>query len=117
MKIVRIKLSEEAEATYLMLQREARTSKLSRSIFNGIEHKKEVLKTNPFYGENVSKKLFPHYLVVKYGITNLVHNRLPQFWRMTHSVMSNEDKTEIIILILEIADHPTYDKRFGYEKK
>ena len=59
MKIVRVKLTIEAESTYLKIQREAKTSKLSQSLLNGINHKKELLKKTRLGGRVILLQMPP----------------------------------------------------------
>jgi hypothetical protein len=72
---------------------------------------------NPHYGDPIPKKLIPAEYVLKYGITNLFHVELSNFWRMLYTLTNDETEIEIIAFVLDIIDHKTYDKKFGYKKK
>jgi len=85
-------------------------------IFDAINNKKELIKTNPHYGEPVAKKLIPKEYLQKYEITNLFHVELPGFWRMDYTLTNNEMKIEIIAFVLSITDHDKYNKIYGYKK-
>lgn len=65
MKAVRVVLSPEAEEIYNYLNREAKDSKIERSILTAIQKKTELIKANPHYGEPVAKKLIPQEYVEK----------------------------------------------------
>ncbi len=117
MKPVMVVLSPEAEEAYNYLKGAASTSKIERSILNSINKKKELIKLNPHYGEPISKTLIPREYVVKYGITNLFRVELSSFWRMLYTLTNDEKQVEIIAFVLDIIDHPAYDKKFGYRKK
>ena len=114
MKIIRIKLSPEAEEVYAYLNHEAPTSKTERMILKAVDQKKELIKANPHYGEPVAKKLFPVEYIRKYGITNLFRVELPAYWRMLYTLTDGESEVEIIAFVLDVIDHKEYDKKFGY---
>jgi len=115
MKIIKIKLSPEAEEVYNYLNKEASSSKIEKSIFNAIGKKKELIKANPHYGEPIAKNLMPKEYMEKYGITNLFRVELPNFWRMLYTLTNNDSEIEIIAFVLDIIDHKKYNKKFGYK--
>ncbi len=80
-------------------------------LLNSIKQKIGLIKENPFYGDNLPKNLIPPQLQA----TNLWRVELSRFWRMLYTIKG--DNIEIICFILQIIDHPTYDKLFGYRKK
>jgi hypothetical protein len=51
----------------------------------------------------------------KYAVQNLWRVELTDYWRMLYTIKG--DHVEIVCFVLEIIDHQTYDKRFGYSKK
>ena len=116
-KTVRVILSPEAEQVYKYLNAEAPSSKKERSILNAINHKVDLIKMNPHYGAPISKSLIPEQYKEKYGITNLFRVELPDFWRMLYTLTDGESEIEIIAFVLDIMDHPAYDKKFGYESR
>ena len=115
MKEVIVVLSPEAEKVYRYLNKESQNSKIEKSILNGIKQKIELIKENPHYGNPISKKLFPKEYVEKYKITNLFRVELPNFWRMLYTLTDSETKIKIISFVLDIINHSTYDKKFGYK--
>lgn len=70
------------------------------------------LKENPFAGIKIPKKLWPKEYVRKYKITNLWKYNLPDGWRITYTLKTNE--IEIISILLEWFTHKEYEKRFKY---
>ena len=116
MKEVRIIFSPEAEEVYKKLNAEAETNKQSRMILKAINHKKELIRANIHYGDPIAKNLIPEEYKQKYSATNLFRVELPAFWRMLYTLTNNEE-IEIIAFILDIIDHPDYDKKFGYRGK
>ncbi len=117
MKKVRVILSPEAEEVYRHLNKEAPTSKSERMILTAINKKVELIKTNLHYGDPIAKSLIPKEYIEKYEITNLFRVELPNYWRMLYSLTDDETKIEIIAFILDILNHTTYNKKFGYKKK
>jgi len=117
MKTVRIILSEDAEEVYRFLNKQAPHSKIEKSILNAVKKKVELIKSNPHYGEPISKKQIPKVYIDKYEITNLFWVKLPNFWRMLYTLTSGESVVEIIAFVIDIYDHKEYNKVFGYTKK
>ena len=117
MKKVRVILSPEAEEVYTHLNEEAPKSKTDQSILKAINKKVELIKANPHYGNPIAKKLIPQEYKDKYGVTNLFRVELPNFWRMLYTLTDGELNIEIIAFVLDVIDHPTYDKKFGYKSK
>ena len=115
MKEVRVILSPKAEEVYRNLNQEAESSKQSRMILKAINQKKDLIKVNIHYGDPIAKNLIPDEYKKRYGTTNLFRVELPAFWRMLYTLTNNEE-VEIIAFVLDIIDHPTYDKKFKYRK-
>jgi hypothetical protein len=80
-------------------------------LLNSIKYKFEILKTNPFYGDSIPKKLIPK----KINEPNLWRIELASFWRMIYTIQGDEVK--VACFILEILDHKKYNKLFGYKRK
>jgi len=114
MKIVRVKLSPEAEEVYRHLNEEAPSSKTERMILKAVNQKVELIKTNPHYGSPIGKDKIPKEYIQKYTIKNLFHVELPAFWRMLYTLTDGESEIEIIVFVLDVIDHEEYDKKFGY---
>ncbi|MBS3091255.1 hypothetical protein J4217_02290 [Candidatus Pacearchaeota archaeon] len=117
-KAVRIILLDEARDAFEKLnfivgkqveQKRENTSEMQ--LLNSINQKISLIKSNPFYGDNLKKELIPN----KYKVQNLWRVELSQFWRMLYTIKG--DQIEVICFILDIVDHPSYDKIFGYKKK
>jgi len=84
-------------------------------LLRSIKQKIEFIKLNPFYGDNIQKNLIPKEYIEKYNVSNLFRTELSGFWRMIYTIKG--DQTEIINFILDVLDHPSYDKKFGYKKR
>ena len=115
MKEVRVVLSSEAEEVYKKLNAEAENNKQSRMILKAVNNKIELIKSNIHYGNPIAKNLIPEEYKHKYSTTNLFRVELPAFWRMLYTLTNNEE-VEIIAFVLDIIDHPEYDKKFGYKR-
>ena len=117
MKIIRVKLSPEAEEVYQHLNEEAPTSKTERMILKALNQKIELIKLNPHYGDPVAKNLIPEEYKKKYSVTNLFRVELPAFWRMLYSLTDGESEIEVIAFVLDLVEHKEYDQKFGYRGK
>jgi len=115
MKIVKIILSPEAEEVYSYLNREAVMAKQERMILKAVNRKIELIKANPHYGNPIAKNLIPKEYILKYGANNLFRVELPNFWRMLYMLTEGGTKIEIVSFIIDIIDHKTYNKKFGYK--
>lgn len=114
MKYVRVILSLEAKQVYDYLNKMAPISKKERMILKAVNYKIELIKNNFQYGEPIAKHLIPKEYTEKYGITSLHRVELPDFWRMLYTTAQGNSQIEIVAFVLDIIDHPTYDKKFGY---
>ena len=115
MKEIRVIFSSEAEKVYKYLNNKASFSKNERTILNAINKKIELIKINYHYGNPISKNLIPEKYKEGYGVNNLFRVELPNFWRMLYTLTNNETKIEIIAFVLDIVDHKSYNKKFGYK--
>lgn len=115
MKIIKFKLSPEAEEVYKYLNEEAPTSKTERMILKAVNQKVELIKSNPHFGNPISKDKIPNEYQQKYGIKNLFRVELPGAWRMLYTLTDGESEIEIIAFVLDIINHKHYDKKFGYK--
>jgi hypothetical protein len=116
MKSYEVTLSPEAEVTYNLLKKSAETSKIERSIFNSINKKAEIIRSDPQYGDQIAKNRIPNEYIVRYGITNLFRIELSSFWRMIYTLAFDDTNFQTTIVILDILDHKEYDKKFGYRR-
>jgi hypothetical protein len=123
-KIIRIKLSPEAEEVYKYLNNEvAEVEKSGKKrtpdvqIFEAFQQKKDLIKVNKHYGLPIAKSKVPKKFKDQYGITNLFWVELPHFWRFLYSLTEGDSEIEIIAFVLDIVDHKKYNKLFGYKNK
>lgn len=91
--------------------KESKENTSEMQLLNSINQKIELVKANPFYGDNIEKKKIPQI----YNVQNLWRVGLSQFWRMLYTIKG--DQIEILCFVLDIMDHKRYDKIFGYKKK
>ena len=109
-KEVRIFLKGQAKESFLELKK--RNDKEARILVKSIERMFEILKQNPQYGDPIKKELIPDSLK-KQGIQNLYRAEISNFWRMLYTIEGN--KVEIFLFVLNIVNHPTYNRIFGYK--
>jgi len=121
MKDVRIIFEGEAKDEYLKLNqivdieiKKGIIKSTNQTLFNSINQKIEVLKSNPEAGRAVKKSLIPNKYQIN-GITNLWIINLSNFWRLVYNIQTNE--IQIICFVLEYGDHNKYNKLFGFKKK
>jgi Txe/YoeB family toxin of Txe-Axe toxin-antitoxin module len=117
-KSVRVILLDGAEKAYEELnnitknqKNEGKQNTDEIQLLKSIDAKIELIKKNPFYGDNIEKKKIP----IDYKVHNLWRVKLTKFWRMLYTIKG--DQIEIICFVLDILNHKEYDKKFKYEKK
>ena len=117
-KPVRVILLDEAEAEYKKLNevvgqqiKEDKQNTEEMQLLRSIKQKRDLIKANPFYGNNIPKKQIPK----SYNAQNLWRVELVGYWRMLYTIKG--DQVEIICFVLDILDHRRYNKVFGYRKK
>jgi len=85
-----------------------KNSYLYRIIKNGLD----VLRENMVAGEKVEKRKWPKMYLKKYGIRNLFKLDLDRNYRLTYTIIAEGPRK--IVCVLEVMDHKTYNRRFGY---
>ncbi len=114
---VRIVLIGNAEQEFKKLKeleqniKDTKEFHLELQLLKSIRQKIEFIRSNPFYGDNISKNKVPK----EYHVQNLWRIELVQYWRMIYTIKGNEQ--EIICFITDILDHNIYNEKFGYHKK
>ena len=84
-------------------------SYLYKIIKNGLD----VLRENIEAGEKVEKRKWPRIYVGRYGIRNLFRLDLDRNYRLTYTIIA--DGLKKVVCVLEVMDHKTYNRRFGYD--
>lgn len=69
-----------------------------------------ILLSDILHGEVVKRDPIPRHFRLEYGAENLYVEDLPSFWRLLYTIVHVGEKRHIVVL--EIVDHPTYDKWF-----
>ncbi len=85
-----------------------------QQLLKSIENKISYLKMNPQAGVAIPKAQIPRKYIELYKITNLWKMNLTGGWRLIYTLKNEE--VEILAVILDFYDHPTYDKVFDYRK-
>ena len=70
------------------------------------------IKTNPFCGIQMPKKLIPQEYANKFGVKNLWKYNLSNAWRLIYSIEGGE--IVVMTIVLEWMDHKEYERRFRY---
>ena len=119
-KEVVVKLSEEANKVYEELNKIVGEEKLKgvessfhQTLLRSINRVKEILKQNPFAGDQIPKLRIPNKYLDKYEADNVWRIELADRWRLVYTITGNQ--IEIITFVMDIFDHRDYDKVFGYK--
>ena len=119
-KEVKVVLSQEADEVYEELNRAVGEEKKNginssfhQTLLRSINRIKELLKLNPFAGDQIPKSLIPEKYVKKYFVENVWRIELADRWRLIYTITG--DRLEIINFVLAIVNHRDYDKIFGYK--
>lgn len=112
-------LSEEADEVYMELNRivgeekkKGIESSFHQTLLRSISRVKNLLKENPFAGDQVKKKQIPNKYVINYDVENVWRIDLANRWRLIYTIRGSE--VEIISFVMDILNHKDYDKIFGY---
>lgn len=119
-KEVSVKLSEEADNVYQELNKIVGEEKLRgidssfhQTLLRSINRVRDLLKQNPFAGDQIPKRQMPPKYIQKFDIDNVWRIELADRWRLVYTITGNQ--IEIITFILDIFNHKDYDKVFGYK--
>jgi len=119
-KDVNIILSDEADEVYEELNeivgdeiKRGIDSSLHQSLLRSIKRVRDLLKKNPFAGDQVHKRKIPKRYIQKYDVENVFRIELANRWRMIYTIRG--DEIEIVNFVLDIVNHRDYDKIFGYK--
>lgn len=119
-KEVRVILSEEANLVYEELNKfvgdEIKNnvkSSFHQTLLRSINRVRDLLKQNPFAGDQIPKDRIPEKYAKIYGVENVWRIELADRWRMVYSIRG--DQVEIIAFVMDIFNHRDYDKVFGYK--
>ena len=119
-KEVVVKLSEEANQTFVKLSKISSQEKqrgidssFHQTLLRSIFRVRDLLKENPFAGDQIEKRRIPKEYISKYDADNIWRIELSNRLRLIYTINSNQ--IEIITFVLDIFDHKDYDKVFGYK--
>lgn len=119
-KEVIVRLSEEANEVFEELnkivgeeKKKGVESSFHQTLLRSILRVKDLLKANPFAGDQVPKRQIPNKYSNKYNSENAWRIELANRWRLVYTITGNQ--VEIITFIMDIYDHKDYDKVFGYK--
>jgi len=119
-KEIKVVLSEEADEVFQELNRIVGEEKMKgvessfhQTLLRSIERVIDLLKKNPFAGDQVPRRQHPKKYEDKYDAENVWRIELANRWRLVYTITGNQ--IEIITFIMDIFDHKDYDKVFGYK--
>ena len=112
-KEVSVRLSEEADSVYQELNKIVGEEKLKgidssfhQTLLRSINRVRDLLKQNPFAGDQVKKKQIPPKYIQKFDVENVWRIELADRWRLVYT----------ITFVMDIFDHKDYDKVFRYKR-
>ena len=119
-KEIKVILSEEANAIFQELnkivgeeKRKNINSSFHQTLLRSVIRVRDLLKVNPFAGDQVPKKQIPPKYPLLYGADNVWRIELADRWRLIYTI--NGNNIEVVTFILDVFDHRKYDKVFGYK--
>jgi len=119
-KEVRVKFGEEVNKVYQDLNQIVEKEKLKgidssfhQTLLRSIHRVRDLLKQNPFAGDQVPKRQIPLKYIQKFDAENVWRIELADRWRMVYTITGNQ--VEIVTFVMDIFDHEDYDKVFGYK--
>ncbi|MGQ0795791.1 MAG: hypothetical protein ACT4N5_06385 [Nitrosopumilaceae archaeon] len=86
-------------------------------IKNKINEIMQLLKNDSIVGDHVKHEQIPNYYKLRHNVQVLYRVALPQHWRLVYTFQTFVKGEKPKVLLLELMDHDTYNKRFGYFKK
>lgn len=87
--------------------------KTNQTILKSFEKTLFALEEDPFKGDLIPRKNFSEKVNYFYGTDKLFRIPLTNHWRLIYTVIGN--KKGVIVLILELFNHKSYNRRFGYK--
>nr|MBI4156922.1 hypothetical protein [Candidatus Woesearchaeota archaeon] len=119
-KEIKVILSDEADEVFRELNRIVGEEKMKgiegsfhQTLLRSIERVIDLLKNNPFAGDQVPRRQHPKIYANKYAAENIWRIELANRWRLIYTITGN--KLEVINFVMDIFDHKDYDKVFGYK--
>ena len=119
-KEIKVILSDEANEEYEELNKivgeekgKDINSSFHQTLLRSINRVKDLLKKNPFAGDQIPKRQIPKKYIDKYDADNVWRIELANRWRLIYTITGNQ--VEIINFVMDIFDHRKYDKVFGYQ--
>ncbi len=102
-----IRIHPEREEAYSVLEREAREGcQPASAIWKSLQTCLSRIREDGQWGEVIPPERIPRYFRERYGATNLYCVDLSSFHRGFYTLYFRE------VILLDIVDHPTYDKWF-----
>lgn len=119
-KIIKVIFSSEADSVFQELIKIANDEGLKgiegsihQTLLRSIQRAVELLKSNPFAGNQIPRRLHPKKYYQKYDAENIWRIELAKRWRLIYTIAGN--KIEIINFVIDIFNHRDYDSVFGYK--
>ncbi len=119
-KEIKVVFSEEADEVFKELNKIVGEEKMRgvegsfhQTLLRSIERVIDLLKKNPFAGDQVPRRQLPDKYAKKYDAENVWRIELANRWRLIYTITGN--KLEVINFVMDIFNHKDYDNVFGYK--
>ncbi len=115
-KKVKVILIDEVKNAYEDLVSKAKQfpNSFHKTLLNSVDRNIENIKNDPLYGQPIGKSKIPKEYTRKYSITNAFWIKLSDGWRLIYSLYGEENKAEVICIVLDYLNHKDYSEKFGY---
>ena len=87
------------------------------AIKNKVDEIIQSLKNDSIVGEHIKHEQIPNYYKHRHNVQVLYRVALPNHWRLIYTFQTFAKGEKPKVLLLELMDHDSYNKRFGYFKK
>jgi len=104
-------IHDELEQTYESWSTlAAQGKKPAQSVWASMQRGISRLKSDAQWGKLIRQQFIPKYFRERYGLSNLYCINLADFHRCFYTIVNRS------VILLDIVDHPTYDKWFPGRK-
>ena len=90
-----------------------KNKKQNTALLTSIQNIIDSLKNDQMVGNHIKRNQIPKYYIKKHDVQVLYRVELPKFWRLAYTIITINHVKQA--LILDLLDHKSYDKRWGYK--
>ncbi len=90
-----------------------KNKKQNSALLTSIQNVIDSLKNDKIIGNHIKRNQIPKYYIKRYNVQVLYRVELAKFWRLTYTIIPINQVKQA--LILDLLDHKSYNKRWGYK--